>query len=91
MKMMVKLEESDIKRLPYALIAETASRAIWSTGKRKRLWAETFTSAERDACNSIIRQAKKWAFVTGAPEEVVMSTKTMLLWNRLADFCMGVG
>ena len=91
MRMMLKLNEEDIKKLPYQMIAETASRSIWNTGKRKRLWAETFNKNERDACNAIIRQAKKWMFQTGTPDELVMSLKTYELWHTLALFCVEMG
>ena len=56
---MIELSNEEIQRnLPYAVIGETASRAIWETGKRKRLYAERFTESERELCNCIIRDAK---------------------------------
>ncbi len=85
---MVELNRDEIQhRLPYALIGETASRALWDTGRRKRLYAERFTESERATCNEIIRQAKKWLLVSGVPDSVKMRMTTYALWLKLAEFC----
>ena len=85
---MIEFDRGEIQRnLPYAVIGETTSRAIWETGKRKRLFAERFTEAERELCYSIIRDAKKWLLKTGCPESVKMRTTTYAMWWRLAEFC----
>ena len=85
---MIELDYDEIQRkLPYAIIGETASRAIWDTGKRKRLWASTFTESERELCNAIIKKAKKWLLVSGCPETEKMRTTTYAMWWRLAEFC----
>lgn len=85
---MIELDHDEIQsKLPYAVIGETASRAIWNTGKRKRLWASTFTESEMDTCNEIIRKAKKWLLVSGCPDREKMRTTTYALWLKLADFC----
>lgn len=86
--LMIQMSHDDIKRLlPYAMIAETSSRSVWNTGKRKRAFSERFTETERAACYRIIQQAKDWAFRKGVPESICMSTKTYALWGILGDFC----
>lgn len=88
---MLELDYDEIReKVPYAIIGETASRAIWDTGKRKRAFAERFTPQEREACYDIIKQAKKWLLKTGCPERVTMRTTTYALWHELADFCCGL-
>lgn len=89
MRVMLSFSYDDIHRkLPYRIIGETASRSIWDTGKRKRLWKSEFTESEREACYKIISQAKRWLLTTGVPEKgVLMSASTYDLWHRLADFC----
>ncbi|MBQ6403876.1 MAG: hypothetical protein IJI27_08220 [Oscillospiraceae bacterium] len=85
---MIELSNEEIQRnLPYAIIGETASRSVWETGRRKRLFAERFTEAERELCYCIIRDAKKWLLKTGCPESVKMRTTTYAMWWRLAEFC----
>ena len=75
--------------LPYKLIAETASRSIWDTGKRKRRMAQVFTESERRQISRIIAQSKTWALVRGVPDKGVdMTAQTYRLWMTLADFCV---
>lgn len=86
---MIQFDHDEIQQhLPYALIGETASRAIWNTRRRKTLYAERFTEKERDLCNEIIRKAKKWLLVSGAPESEKMRATTYAMWLRLAEFCL---
>lgn len=88
MRLYISLDHDEIQQtLPYAIIGETASRVIWETSKRKRLFAQTFTEQERDLCYSIIAQAKKWLLRTGVPDDVKMRFTTLALWHRLAAFC----
>ena len=93
MRIMLSFSHDEIQReIPYAIIGETASRAIWDTGKRKRLWKVEFTESERETCYKIISQAKKWLMTTGVPDKgVMMSKSTYDLWHRLADFCYLIG
>ena len=88
---MIEFDRDEIqRRLPYEIIGETASRAVWETGKRKRLFAERFAENERDMCNCIIRDAKKWLIKTGCPESVKMRATTFDLWLRLGEFCLEI-
>ncbi len=88
MKLMITYSHDEIQEeLPYEIIGETASRSIWETGKRKRLWDAAFSENEKEACRRIIRQAKSWLLGKGVPEEITMSLKTRELWYRLADLC----
>lgn len=85
---LMQFDREDIqKHVPYAIIGETASRAVWDTGKRKRHFAEAFTEKERELCYYIIKKAKRWLLVTGCPESDKMRATTYALWLRLADFC----
>lgn len=88
MRTMLRFDhDAIIDELPYALIGETTSRAIWNTGKRKRLWNKMFTRSEKRTCAKIISQSQKWLLTTGVPNEVRMCGRTRMLWNKLADFC----
>ena len=85
---MMTFDHDEIQRnLPYAVIAEVASSARWNTGRCKRLFKERFTESERELCYEIIKKAKKWYLVTGAPDEEKMRASTFAMWERLAEFC----
>jgi hypothetical protein len=75
------------QQIPYALVCETMSGAKWNTGKRKRLMKERFTEAEREKIYKLHKQAHNWYLVKGVPDELKLSVKTMLLWQKLANFC----
>ena len=75
------------RRIPYALVAETMGGSRWGTGRRKRLWSQQFTEAEREKAGKLHAQARDWYLVHGVPEEVKMTPKTILLWDKLAEFC----
>ena len=89
MKMYIELSHDEIqKEIPYQIIAETTSRSIWDTGRRKRLFASLFTEAERDMVSKIKAQAHSWALVKGVPDKgVKMTIGTYQLWHKFADFC----
>ena len=88
MNVFIELSRDEIlDLLPYMIIAETTRRSVWGTGRRKRLFSKTFTEAERKKFHEIAAKADRWAFVTGAPESVKMTSETLVLWRRLADFC----
>ena len=75
------------ERIPYAIIAETMSSAVWNTMKRKRLAKEFFTDAEIDATYRLRNQARDWYLYSGVPDEVKMTVQTYNLWQKLANFC----
>lgn len=92
MKLLIEFSHDDIQReIPYQIIAETMSRSIWDTGRRKRLMAELFTKAERDHVSKIKAQAHSWALVKGVPQDgVKMTLSTYQLWHKLAAFCASI-
>ncbi len=84
----IALNHDEIQeRIPYAIVAETMSSAVWGTGKRKRLMKQWFTETEIDAIYRLHKQAHSWYCVKGVPEEVKMSVNTYNLWQKLANFC----
>jgi hypothetical protein len=84
----IALNHDEIQeRIPYAIVAETMSSAVWGTGKRKRLMKQWFAEAEIDAIYRLHKQAYSWYCVKGVPEEVKMSVNTYNLWQKLANFC----
>lgn len=88
MNFYIALNREEIQeRIPYAIVAETMSSALWNTGKRKRLMKQFFTESEIEAIYRLHKQAYSWYCVKGVPEEVKMSVKTYCLWQKLANFC----
>lgn len=88
MKLYISLNADEIrKEIPYSVVAETMSRAVWNTGRRKRLMKEQFTEAEIEASYRLHKQAYRWYLVTGVPEEIKMTLSTYHLWHKLAQFC----
>ena len=88
MKVFMELNRDEIHSLlPYMIIAETTKRAVWSTGRRKRMFSKIFTEGERKRCYEIAATAGRWAFVSGIPDSVRMTSETLVLWRKFADFC----
>ena len=75
------------KGIPYAMICETRFGRSWDTGKRKRLWLNSFSESEREKCSKLFSQARTWHLVSGVPDTVQMSVKTYELWQKLGAFC----
>ena len=73
--------------IPYQMICETRFGHAWETGRRRRAWLDTFNEQERDACSRLFKQAHSWYLVKGVPDSVTMSSRTLALWLRLAEFC----
>lgn len=87
-KTYLHMNSEEIQRLiPYGMIAETRFGRMWSTGKRRRRWAEEFTESERNYAETLFRMAERWYCVTGVPDDVKMTAKTLSLWQRIGDFC----
>lgn len=85
---MIVLDRDEVnKNIAYALICETRYGKSWNGQKRMSRWMTEFTDQERSLARSMFRQAYRWYLVTGVPEEVRMKTKTLVLWNKLAEFC----
>lgn len=88
MKFYIALNREEIQeRIPYAIVAETMSSAIWNTGRRKRLMKQFFTEAEIEAIYRLHRIARNWYMYKGVPDEATMTTSTYDLWQKLANFC----
>lgn len=88
MKFYIALNHDEIQeRIPYAIVAETISSAVWNTGKRKRLAKIFFDESETEAIYRLQHQARDWYMYKGVPDEVKMSVKTYCLWQKLANFC----
>ena len=79
-----------IKEIPYAVICEAHESARWRTGRRRRLYDETFTVSEQAACVRLFSKAADWALVKGAPEVVRMNKSTYDLWQKLGEFCASI-
>lgn len=89
MKMMLKLNQAEIKNnIPYMLIVETRYGCRWNTTKRKKMWTSEFTESERKLLSSWMPKFHRWCFVSGAPEEIIISLKTYSLLQRFGNFCM---
>lgn len=78
------------EKIPYALVCMTRYGAHWDTGRRKRLWDENFSEAEKKAATRLFNQSHRWTLTTGVPETVKMSVATFALWMKLGDFCASV-
>lgn len=88
MKLYISLNREEIQnQIPYSIVAETMSRAVWNTGRRKRLMKEQFTEAEIEATYRLHRIARDWYLYKGVPEEATMTLSTYELWQKLANFC----
>lgn len=88
MKIMMVFDHDEIKKeIPYDLICETHEGGRWNTFRRKRLWNDMFTEKEQKACGRLFRQAKSWSLVKGAPESLMLTADTLLLWKKLGNFC----
>lgn len=84
----IALNSEEVKeRIPYPIVAETMSSAVWNTGRRKRLMKQRFTEAEIEATYRLHQQARTWHLYKGVPDEVHMTMKTYDLWQKLAIFC----
>lgn len=91
MEIMLILNREEIQRkIPYAVICETHESAAWSTGRRRRLWKQTFTEAEQTAAERLFKMAHKWHLVTGVPDKVKMLPSTLYLWKKLGEFCAAI-
>ena len=79
-----------IAHIPYAVICETREGAKWCGRKLMERFEKEFTPEERVEANYLFLLAHKWYLMTGVPETVRMTAKTMALWLRLAEFCSKV-
>jgi hypothetical protein len=85
----ITLSRDEINQhIPYVLVYQTISGSKWNTGRCKRLLKERFTDSERKAIYRMHKQAYAWYLRTGVPEELTITTHTLLLWQKLANFCL---
>ena len=88
MRLEMVFERDEIpEAIPYQMICMTRYGSVWNTMRRKRKWAEEFSSYERERLNAMCRQTYTWTCVKGLPEEIKMTEGTFELWQRLANFC----
>ena len=88
MKIYISLNRDEIReKIPFAIVAETMSRSVWNTGRRKSLMKQQFTEAEIEATYRLHKQAYDWYLRKGVPEEIKMTLNTYHLWHKLANFC----
>lgn len=69
--------------IPYKLVTETLG------GKGVNL-SKVFSAEEVGEINKLWAQSRIWYLKTGVPDEVSMDADTLVLWWRLAEFCMAV-
>jgi len=90
----VEFDHDEIReKIPYLLVAETFSRGSrpTQTGRGKRLFKEMFpTSREQEHVRELVRIARSYTYLKGAPRELKMTTDTYDLWLKLAQYCMEV-
>lgn len=79
-----------MRKIPYAPICEMRFGATWDSRKCKKYWNENFTDEEKSSAEALFRQARKWNLESGVPDEVTMSTRTLMLWFKLAELCANV-
>ena len=88
MKLYLSFNSDEIReQIPYAIVAETMSRSVWNTGRRKRLMKIYFTESEITAIYRLHRIAYDWYLRKGVPDEVKITLDTYALWHKLASFC----
>lgn len=87
-KTVITLSHDDILRmLPFGLICATRNSAVWNTGRCQRAFAAAFTESERETCEILFKQSKRWYVEHGVPEATSMPGATFALWFKLGDFC----
>ena len=88
MKVYLCFDKNEISdKIPYAIICETMGSSRWNTGKRKRAWKMKFTETERKKCIELHKTACDWHLRYGVPDAVKMRPETLLLWEKLGNFC----
>ena len=85
--MIALTHEKILETIPFMFVCETHEGAHWNTGKRRRLWNETFTKQEQVACNRLFAKARDWSLIHGVPDVVRMNRSTYWLWIKLGEFC----
>ena len=73
--------------IPYAIICETMGGSKWNTGKCKKLKREWFSEKEIAQFSRLHQMAYTWYLKKGVPDEIKITTKTLLLFQKLGDFC----
>ena len=86
-KMIVLSHDEILMELPYAVICEAHESASWNSTHRRREWFDSFTEEEKRASKRIFHQAHQWYLVSGAPDSIRMTGKTLELWKKLGMFC----
>lgn len=74
--------------VPYGCVVERWEYCKF--GKGRRAWLKAFTDAERAAIGRLHVRMHKWHLVTGTPQTVVCSTKSLDLMKRACAFFASV-
>ena len=86
-KTTVILSQEEVKSyIDYQLIYQAMSSSEWDTEKKRTLWNEKFTEAERKSIFEMEKQARKWS-LKNVPDKVDMSLSRLILWKKLEMFC----
>lgn len=72
--------------LHYDLLCEVRSSVRWQTGRRRRLWEQTFDLADRQQAERIFAACRRMCLTSG-PRPLTMDISTYDLWMRLVAFC----
>ena len=89
MRIYLHLDRDEIReKIPYELVAEIFARGIVKTGKAKRIFNEMFDESEKKRIYELRSKATAWAFRTGAPDKTHLTVDTLMLWQKLAEYCM---
>ncbi len=79
--------KDEVERIiPYKLVSET----LGGKGVTSRRLAKVFSAEEIEKINTMWAQSRIWYLKAGVPDEVSMDADTLVLWWRLAEFCMVV-
>ena len=87
---LVLTSEEVLSTIPYAMVCMTRYGSHWNTGRRKRLWNETFTEREREAASRLFLLSYTWTLTAGVPNTDRMTPETFALWAKLGSFCASI-
>ena len=82
----IKPEELN-RQLSYQLICSSIGSSKWGTGKVQRAYVAEFNEEEQRECDKIYHKCRKWYLRSFPTEEVQLTQKEMLIWQKLITFC----
>lgn len=91
MELQLMFSRDDVSEiLPYELICSTMYSSQWNTGRCFRAFNATFSNDEQAMIQKISRQSHDWYLGRGVPSQVILSPQELVLWHRLAQFCITI-